>query len=453
MDRTIPENAAIRIQQLEKRLEILDREYRKNARTNLAKYRRVIEATSEGFVELDLKFRIIDHNAKMIELSGIRREDLLHIPFEELYDNKTVHVHFASNDHLNFEAYFQSRSGKRFPVLFKRSCLRDKQGRLDGYLVFLTELTELKNAQEDLILAETRYRDIYQNAVQGMYQCTLGGTIYSINPSFSKMFGYEHPAHLLREVVNISSLYKNQNDRQDYLTTLERDRTITNYEIEMVGKDGQSIWVLASARLTKEPDGTSMIEGILIDNTQKRMAEDKLRRSRERFRYLADHDNLTGLFNTRYLYRSLEKLIIDSNERREPFSLVFLDMDNFKHVVDTYGHLNGSQALKEVAETLREGLAEHSFGVAYGGDEFVLVLPQSNKEQAIEHVGKIRKMMKDTIYLSSKQLQLRMSASFGVATYPDDAADVQELLALADKAMFHVKSSGKDAVGTSDAVE
>jgi len=122
-------------------------------------------------------------------------------------------------------------------------------------------------------------------------------------------------------------------------------------------------------------------------------------------------------------------------------------MDNFKRVVDTYGHLNGSQALKEVARTLEESLTEPAFGVAYGGDKFVLVLPEIDKAGALEQIKEIRSRMKETTYLANTGLKVHMSASFGIVTYPDDAGDSKGLLALADEAMFRIKSRGKDAIG------
>jgi diguanylate cyclase (GGDEF)-like protein/PAS domain S-box-containing protein len=449
MDKPFPRDLISRISELEEEIEKLQQQCEGKIKRSLAKYRRVIEATSEGFLELDLQCRIVDYNATIIGLTGIGGEKLINSPVESLYDKQSIFVHFASKDHLSFEAIFHSQTGEKLPLLFKRSILRDNDGQPNGYLVFLTELTELKKAQEDLQQAETKYRNIYKNAAQGMYQCTLEGKFLGINPAFAKIFGYEQTTQLIRQVGTVTILYKDKNNRQYLLSALKKNQVVTNYEVEMQDRDGKSVWVMINARLTKNSIGTPIIDGILIDNTKKRLAEDQLRRSRERFRYLANHDSLTGLFNTRYLYKSLDKLIVESNERKEPFSLVFLDMDNFKHVVDTYGHLNGSQALKEVAETLKEGLIEPSFGVAYGGDEFVLVLPQTGKNAALEHVQKIRLLMKRTVYLTKKELEVHMSASFGVATYPDDAVDSQGLLALADEAMFRIKSCGKDAVGAS----
>lgn len=449
MEKTLPGDAITRIQQLEKEVAIHRRECEEKVNNSLNKYRRLIDATSEGFLELDLEFKIVDCNAAIVELTDINREELLHRSIEHLYEKQSVYVHFANKNHLSFEAAYNSQTGQHIPLLFKRSILRDQDGQPSGYLVFLTELTELKKAQDDRKHAEAQYRNIYQNAAQGMYQCTIEGDLLRVNPAFARIFGYDQDTQLISEVHNIVTLYKYQNDRHRFLSDLKDNKVLINYEMEMLNRDGKSVWVMINATLTYHRDARPLIDGIIIDNTKKRLADDKLRKSRERFRYLANHDSLTGLFNTRYLYKSLDKLVIESNETNKPFSLVFLDMDNFKYVVDTYGHLNGSQALKEVAETFSECLMEPSFGVAYGGDEFVLVLPQTDKNDAIQVIQQIRQLMKSTTYLRKMDLKVQLSASFGVATYPDDAEDSLGLLALADEAMFRIKLSGKGAIGIS----
>jgi diguanylate cyclase (GGDEF)-like protein len=175
------------------------------------------------------------------------------------------------------------------------------------------------------------------------------------------------------------------------------------------------------------------------------IAVENMRRYRE-IQNLAVHDDLTGLYNTRFLYRALGEMIVTAEARKESFSLVFMDIDNFKSVVDACGHLKGSQALQEVAGTIRECLADPAFGVAYGGDEFIMVLQGFGKGRAAEKAEEIRSRMRQTLYLSGHGERLSLTASFGTATYPDDATDVKGLLALADRAMFHVKEEGKDAV-------
>jgi len=175
------------------------------------------------------------------------------------------------------------------------------------------------------------------------------------------------------------------------------------------------------------------------------IAVENMRRYRE-IQNLAIHDDLTGLYNTRHLYRVLGSLVRAAEETRDSFSLIFMDIDHFKQVVDTYGHLKGSQAIQEVARTIRECLVEPAFGVAYGGDEFVTVLQGFDKARALKKAEEIRSRMKQTVYLANHGHQVSLSASLGIATFPDDASDVTGLLALADRAMFDVKERGKDAI-------
>ncbi|MEN8191048.1 MAG: sensor domain-containing diguanylate cyclase [Thermodesulfobacteriota bacterium] len=153
-------------------------------------------------------------------------------------------------------------------------------------------------------------------------------------------------------------------------------------------------------------------------------------------------DGLTGLYNQRYLYCSLDELVAMDRV----FSLIFLDIDEFKAVVDSVGHLYGSRVIEEVARTINSCLDDESFGVAYGGDEFVVVLPDIAKKEAVEVARKIRDHIKSTVFLSCWGCSVRITASFGVASFPEDTRDYTELLSLADKSLFNVKHTGKGRV-------
>jgi diguanylate cyclase (GGDEF)-like protein len=167
----------------------------------------------------------------------------------------------------------------------------------------------------------------------------------------------------------------------------------------------------------------------------------------EQIQSLARHDSVTGLYNTRYLYATLETLITTSAAATLPFSLLFLDIDDFKGIVDTHGHLNGTQILQEVAAIIRQCITAPAFGVSYGGDEFVVVLPGLGKRQALYKAEEIRQTLSRTHFLANQGLRVHLQASFGIATYPEDSTDRTGLLALADHAMFDVKRRGKNAVG------
>ena len=147
-----------------------------------------------------------------------------------------------------------------------------------------------------------------------------------------------------------------------------------------------------------------------------------------------------------FAIKDLDQLIQKSAADGRIFSLVFMDIDNFKQVVDTHGHLNASKALQEIAATIKTTLKKPAYGVAYGGDEFVLVLPGFDKQRALEMAETIRQRIKQTIYLQKAGLKVSISSSLGVSTFPFDADTLSGLLALADQAMFSVKERGKDSV-------
>jgi diguanylate cyclase (GGDEF)-like protein/PAS domain S-box-containing protein len=411
------------------------------------KYRRVIDTTSGGYILMDPKFLIIDVNRSLLQMLGCEREDLIgRLPYT-LYDKKSVTFYFANQDHISFEAQFSVKEGRDITLLYNRSTLRDEKGAVTGYVSFLSDLTELKLVQQRLRLAEERYRRMYENAVQGMFQSTLSGKLLRANPSYARVLGYNSFQELLATEHDLSALYFDPEDRQQMLVALQSGGRLENYEVKLKRKDGQPVWLLFNVRLTEDDDGKPVIEGIIVDNTAKKLAEEELRKSEEKFRRLSILDNLTGLYNTRYMYKALADLIAESEASGMPFSLIFLDMDNFKHVVDTYGHLNGSRTLQEVAATIQSVLIEPAFGVAYGGDEFVVALPGFTKKQAAKKAREIQTRMRKTVYLTSQGFEVQLSASFGIATFPEDAADRTALLALADKAMFAIKKRGKNAIG------
>jgi diguanylate cyclase (GGDEF)-like protein/PAS domain S-box-containing protein len=412
------------------------------------KYRRIVDSTSEGFAMLGPDMRVAEVNPALLFMTGDSPEELIGKPFDRLYDVESVEFYSASRDHMSFEAGLLVRDGGKLATLFQRSALRDPAGEVAGYLVFLTDMTELKATQAELHKAEQRYRNMYRNAVQGMFQAELDGKLLRVNPAYARILGYDSTEEMLRLKDGSVGLYFEPAERLRMLKALKRRGVLANFEVKLRRRDGQPVWALANYRLTQDEGGQKIIEGMLVDHTERKHLEEALRRGRERFRGLSMRDNLTRLHNTRYLYRALETLCRGCRASGQPLSLIFIDMDHFKRVVDTYGHLNGSLALREVARTFRSLLRKPCFGVAYGGDEFVLVLPGYDLRRATAKAESIRKKMKNTIYLTGSGLSVRLSASFGIATYPKDAADVRGLLAKADQALFHVKQTAKGRIGT-----
>ena len=300
----------------------------------------------------------------------------------------------------------------------------------------------------ELKKAEERYRSMYQNAVQGMFQSRLSGELIRVNPAYAHILGYSSVEEVLSLKEGSNKFYFSSEDRDKMIRAIQKKGAVVNHELRLKRKDGKPVWILANIRFVERDGADAIMEGIVVDNTKRKVLEKKLRSDRKKFRNLSIHNNLTGLYNTRFLYQTLDKLIKDSKLTQKPFSLVFMDMDNFKRVVDTYGHLKGSQALKEVANTIKSCIRSPCLGVAYGGDEFVIVLSGFDKLKAKETVEHIRLQMKHTTYLEKAGLKVHLMASFGIASFPDDTDNREGLLALADKAMFHIKQTGKGLIGT-----
>jgi len=176
---------------------------------------------------------------------------------------------------------------------------------------------------------------------------------------------------------------------------------------------------------------------------------DKIRLFKEMER-LSITDPLTGLFNRRYFYNALEKEIERVKRYKSSFSIVLLDIDDFKRVNDEYGHLAGDRVLQILADILRRTLRKVDIIARYGGEEFILLLPNTEKEEAELIANRIREEVSKTVfeYKSDKGVEVLcpITISGGITTCPDDSIELHKLLSAADRAMYEAKSLGKNRI-------
>ena len=165
-------------------------------------------------------------------------------------------------------------------------------------------------------------------------------------------------------------------------------------------------------------------------------------RSVELIHQLTITDDCTGLFNARHLYTLLdEQVAMSAHNRDHQFSLLFVDLDRFKQVNDTHGHLVGSRLLSEVGGLMKRVLGPDNASFRYGGDEFVALLPNLGKQPAIEATTRLWNELRDARFLTGQGLSLALAGSFGLATFPEDGNSVQAIIKAADTMMYAAKTT------------
>ncbi|MGA9756835.1 MAG: GGDEF domain-containing protein, partial [Candidatus Sulfotelmatobacter sp.] len=167
----------------------------------------------------------------------------------------------------------------------------------------------------------------------------------------------------------------------------------------------------------------------------------------EKIQELTITDDCTGLYNARHLYKTLETEVYRSSRFGYEFSVLFIDLDHFKSVNDTHGHLIGSKLLAEIGYLVKAQLRLIDFAYRYGGDEFVVLLPQTGKDQALVVAKRLRDALRASSFCRDEGLNLNVRASIGLATYPHDARDAHDIIRQADEMMYLVKNTTRDNIG------
>src|SRR5437773_3894999 len=170
-------------------------------------------------------------------------------------------------------------------------------------------------------------------------------------------------------------------------------------------------------------------------------------RAVEKIQELTITDDCTGLYNARHLYKVLETEVYRSSRFGYEFTVLFIDLDHFKQVNDTHGHLIGSKLLIEIGYLIKAQLRLIDFAFRYGGDEFVVLLPQTGKDSALVVARRLRDSLRSSAFCKDESLNLNVRASIGLATYPHDAKTPHDIIRQADEMMYMVKNSTRDNIG------
>jgi len=218
-----------------------------------------------------------------------------------------------------------------------------------------------------------------------------------------------------------------------------------------LGKEGR--WLFFTAAPLRSASGEIVgAQETLQDVTDRRKAEDALRASERKYRELSMTDDLTNLFNARYLYlRAVEE--IDRAERyNRPLCLLMLDMDDFKSYNDTYGHPKGDLVLQRLAQTIRRCIRKTDSAFRYGGEEFTVLLPESSLSEAVEIAERIRREFSQESFHPQPGAVVRKTMSIGV-TQLISGEKAKALLSRADRILYRAKRNGKNRVDDGEMLE
>jgi diguanylate cyclase (GGDEF)-like protein/PAS domain S-box-containing protein len=281
-------------------------------------------------------------------------------------------------------------------------------------------------AEKDLRHSEARYRALAGNLSYGICRCGLDGRFLEVNDAMVRMLGYGSRVELL-DVELARDILQDADRRAQLLGQTSVGAVVDPIETEWRRKNQAILKVRLSGREVLNEDGKlEAYEVIAEDVTRQRELEDHLRRQ-------ASSDSLTGLANYRRLVDVLDSEIKRSNRTNREFALLFFDMDGLKRINDRYGHMVGGQALCRLAEVLSYCCRDIDTPARFGGDEFAVVLPETNADAAKLVAQRICEIV------ANDANGPKISASVGVAVYPQDGETIEKLLREADTALYSMK--------------
>lgn len=295
-----------------------------------------------------------------------------------------------------------------------------------------TEMERRKKMEGALRESEERYRSIIENIEDGYYEIGPKADFTFVNEAMCKIMGY--PRELLL-TMNSADVVEEKHAAEVYASFIkvyESEKPLTHYNFSIVRKDGTRRELEISLSLMRDLEGKKTgFRGIARDVEKRKRYEEKLI-------YLAYHDALTGLANRKAFYERLDETLLRARRYNRPLTLLYLDIDRFKQVNDTYGHETGDEVLVEIARRLRDGLRKTDFICRMGGDEFTIILDGS---PTIDPEAVARKISRDIAasYPIGKQNVDFIGASIGISRYPEDADIAGTLIRMADTAMYRSK--------------
>ncbi|QVL50636.1 MAG: EAL domain-containing protein [Thiocapsa sp.] len=411
-------------------------------------YRLLVENQTDLLVKIDPEGRFSFVSPSYCRAFGKSRDELLGRSFMPLVhedDRAETAAAITKLSRPPHHTYVEQRAltvwGWRW-LGWSDTAVLDAEGRVTAIIGVGRDVTERKAAEAALADATRRLELAVEGGDIGIYTGSISPPEVTVDARYLAKLGYG-----VGEIqVDLQSWRQmlHPDDRDRVLTLAEQvtngDLDRFDAEYRMRHRDGHWVWIQDRSRVyERDADGKAMrVAGTHIDITRRKVAELKLE-------YLVDHDELTGLLNRRGVWQSIQRIHARGRRSGLACCLAILDLDHFKLVNDAYGHGVGDEVLKSVSETLRREVRQADWLGRWGGEEFVIALPETSEVQARNGLERIRESV-SAQPIEVKGQQIRVTLSIGFATCQPEEKDPRDVLARADMALYHAKNSGRNRV-------
>jgi diguanylate cyclase (GGDEF)-like protein/PAS domain S-box-containing protein len=306
---------------------------------------------------------------------------------------------------------------------------------LDKVLRYATERTHTLKA---LKASEQRYRELFQNVTAGVFQTTPDGKFMAANPALVRMLGYDSEDELLALDV-ARDIYMDAGHREAWATAMAEGGEVRNAELTLKRRDGSKIVVLENSRAVRDPEGRVIFyEGTLTDITAAHELSQQLS-------YDASHDALTGLANRREFELKLQRAIEMTQATGAQHAVCYLDLDRFKVVNDTCGHVAGDELLRQLGQVLQLKVRSADVVARLGGDEFVLLLHNCGPSDALQVANDLLRAVAAFQFVWA-QHTFTLGVSIGVVMVNSNFRRLAQVMNAADTACYSAKDAGRNRI-------
>ncbi len=466
-------------------------------RNSEALFRSIFLNASVGIAIADFRGCLVQANARFLEMFGYdlwevsgKSVETLCFPEDMEYSRRITAEMVGGRDSLSLERRYRRKDGSEIFCEVSVSSLRSAEGHTEGFVGVFQDVTERTRATMRLTHAHAERKAILENSFIGIM--VLKDRVFiEVNRRFLELFGYTREEVIGRDtrIIHVSEESFQRFGAESYPPLTEKP---VAREYPFRRKDGEEMWCRITGQAIEPGDLSKGVVWSVDDITEQRnaeqalrtyaedlyfakdameenaaklamavseldvkneqlqveirnrlRAEEKLRESEQRYKELATRDELSGLFNSRQFHSQIQAELRRTKRYGHPLSLIFIDLDDFKRFNDAWGHPEGDKLLASLGDIVGASIRDTDFGFRYGGEEFVVMLPETRLDEAMALSERIRTRFGGLLFSPQPGASVSQTMSVGVAEYfPGES--LESFIGRADAAMYQAKAQGKN---------